>query len=73
VSKKRRIKKIRTRRGMATVDDLGDELGCGKGVAYELVHTGAVPASRLGRRYLISWQTIERIKSGAMTITMPCR
>jgi excisionase family DNA binding protein len=63
----------RARRGMATVDDLGREVGVSKGVAYDLVESGAVPASRAGRRYLISWETIARIKSGELTFRMPCR
>jgi hypothetical protein len=43
---------------MGSPKDLACELEVGLGVAYDLLRTGAVPASRAGRRYLISSKTI---------------
>jgi excisionase family DNA binding protein len=71
---RRRIKKaLRARRGMATPTDLCAEIGVSKSVAYQLVESGAVPSARAGRRWLISWETIEKVKRGQITFQMPCR
>jgi hypothetical protein len=65
------VRAKRAKRQMATVTDLGVEIGVSKGVAYDLVQAGVVPSSRAGRRYLIAWETIARIKRGEITFSMP--
>jgi hypothetical protein len=59
------------RDGMAGPEDLADELGVSLGVAYDICRSGVVPVSRAGKRYLIAWATIARIKRGEIVFSMP--
>jgi excisionase family DNA binding protein len=68
---KGRLEAIRARRAMGSPEDLARALGISRGVAYDLVRTGAVPASRAGRRYLIAWATITAMSAGEITFSMP--
>lgn len=43
-----------------TVEQLAKALNIGKNSAYTLVQTGKIPAKKLGRRYYIKEENIER-------------
>jgi hypothetical protein len=55
---------------MAGVGDLAKALGIGINQAYELVAGDhpRVPRQYFGKRYLIAWQTIDKIVSGELVI-----
>ena len=54
---------------MASVEELAEVLGVGLNQAYSAVQMGKVPAVRLGRRWLISRKTIDRIANGEVAAT----
>lgn len=45
---------IDTARLTYTVDEVAVVLGIGRSVAYQYIRTGAIPAERIGRRWLVS-------------------
>lgn len=47
-----------------TVEQAGRELGISRGLAYEGVRTGAIPAVRVGRRYLVPRAALDRLLAG---------
>ncbi len=49
---------------MATVRETAQTFGVSDGLVYDALRNGKVPASRIGRRWLISRQWIERVISG---------
>ena len=44
-----------------TVEEAARELGIGRGLAYEAVRTGALPALRVGRRLLVPVAALDRL------------
>lgn len=46
-----------------TVEEAAELLGIGRGLAYELARRGELPALRLGRRFVIPKQALERLLS----------
>ena len=46
-----------------TVVEAAELLGIGRGLAYELARRGELPALRLGRRFVIPKQALERLLS----------
>jgi excisionase family DNA binding protein len=69
-----RGEKIRAKRAAAavgTVEDLAAALGIGMNQAYALVQMRAIPAIRIGRRYLIPRTTIAKITSGEQALNVP--
>jgi excisionase family DNA binding protein len=65
------VKARRANSAMATVEDLASQLGIGRNQAYALVQMNVVPATRLGRRYLIPRAIISKIVSGEMLLAVP--
>jgi excisionase family DNA binding protein len=59
--------------GMASVDELAEALGIGRNQAYEAVQSGQIPASRIGRRWLIARPIIKRIVSGELLLPPAAR
>jgi excisionase family DNA binding protein len=56
---------------MATVEDVADELGIGRNLAYALAKAGRIPGiMQLGRRYLIPRTILAKITNGEVTITV---
>jgi excisionase family DNA binding protein len=49
---------------MVTVEDVAAKLGIGRNQAYDAVKSGLIPSLRLGRRWLISRRTLERLLNG---------
>jgi excisionase family DNA binding protein len=47
-----------------TVEEAARELGIGRGLAYEGVRTGAIPAVRVGRRLLVPRAALDRLLAG---------
>lgn len=55
-----------TERLVYTVDEAAGLLGVSRGVAYEQVRTGAIPARRLGKRWVVpKGQLHEWLEGGA--------
>jgi excisionase family DNA binding protein len=54
---------------MAGVEELAAVLGVGLNLAYQAVQGGDVPAVRIGRRWLISRKTLDRIANGEKVAT----
>jgi excisionase family DNA binding protein len=48
-------------RATVTVTEAADVLGISRSTAYELVHTGAIPALRLGRRIVIPTHALDQL------------
>ena len=48
-----------------TVEEAGKLLGIGRSAAYEAARTGELPVIRIGRRWLVSKQALERMLSEA--------
>ena len=48
-----------------TVVEAGKLLGIGRSAAYEAARTGELPAIRIGRRWLVSKQALDRMLSEA--------
>ncbi len=48
-----------------TVERVGQLLGISRGLAYDLVRRGEIPAIRLGRRVVVPASAIEEILHGA--------
>jgi excisionase family DNA binding protein len=58
------VREKRAASAMGSPDDLAAALGVGRNKAYELLTSGAVPALRHGRRWLIPRATISKLASG---------
>jgi excisionase family DNA binding protein len=54
-----------------TVEQAGEILGIGRGLAYELVRTGEIPSVRLGRRIVVPIAAIETILATSDTAPPP--
>ena len=48
-----------------TVEEAGKLLGIGRSAAYEAARTGELPVIRIGRRWLVSKQALDRMLSEA--------
>ena len=48
-----------------SVEEVARVLGIGRNTAYEAVRTGKIPALRIGRRYLIPVDALQRLLSEA--------
>ena len=48
-----------------TVEEAGEVLGIGRGLAYELVGSGDIPSIRLGRRILVPIAAVEALLAKA--------
>jgi excisionase family DNA binding protein len=48
-----------------TVEEAGEVLGIGRGLAYERVNTGEIPSIRLGRRILVPLAALEAMLAKA--------
>jgi excisionase family DNA binding protein len=49
-----------------SVEEAGRALGISRGLAYELVARGELPALRLGRRWVVPRRALERMLEGAV-------
>lgn len=57
--------KTEVQRATYTVEEAAQILGIGRGLAYKLVHSGELPALRLGeKRYVVPRVAVERILNG---------
>ena len=54
-----------------TVEQAARLLGIGRSTAYELVHTGAVPSLRLGRRIVVPVGRITQMLEADLSDTAP--
>ncbi len=54
-----------------TVEEAARELGIGRGLAYEGVRTGAIPAVRVGRRLIVPRAALDRLLAGERLDTPP--
>lgn len=52
------------RRETLTVDELADKLGVSRNTAYLAVRTGQVPAIKVGQRWLVLREPLERMLRG---------
>lgn len=50
-----------------TVEEAGEVLGISRGLAYELVKRGELPALRLGRRLVVPVDALEAMVASAMS------
>jgi excisionase family DNA binding protein len=50
-----------------SVDEVAELLGIARGVAYECVRNGSIPATRVGRRWLVSRKRFHAWLEGAGT------
>jgi excisionase family DNA binding protein len=69
MSEKHRTIRRRKRPAMATPEDVAQALGIGRNVIYSLLKAEALPASRIGKRYWISWSTVDRIIDGELRLS----
>jgi excisionase family DNA binding protein len=53
-----------TRRTMY-VPELAEQLGISRNAAYEAIKRGEIPSIRIGRRYLVPGDTVERLLAAA--------
>ena len=51
----------RTERQTLNVDEVAAKLGISRGAAYGAVRSGQIPSLRIGRRYIISCQVVDRL------------
>jgi excisionase family DNA binding protein len=56
---------------MASPEAAARALGFSRNVIYALLKAEVLPASRVGKRYWIAWQTINRITNGELRLSMP--
>ncbi|MDP9369376.1 MAG: helix-turn-helix domain-containing protein [Chloroflexota bacterium] len=59
--KNTRARPEQTERQTLTVEEVAAKLGISRGTAYGAVRTGEIPALRIGRRYIISRQVVDRL------------
>ena len=52
---------------LLTVAGVAAKLGIGRNQAYEAVNSGAIPALRIGERWMVADATIDRILKGELT------
>lgn len=52
-------------RATITVTEAADVLGISRSTAYELVHTGTIPALRLGRRIVVPTHALDQLLHSA--------
>jgi excisionase family DNA binding protein len=55
---------------MATPEDVAETLGLSRNVVYALLRAEALPACHVGRRYWVSWATLDRITDGELQLSM---
>lgn len=58
-------RKDTTSRLAITVEEAGQLLGIGRGLAYEMVRQGQIPSLRLGRRVVVPVAGLERLLAAA--------
>jgi excisionase family DNA binding protein len=55
---------------MASPEDAAKALGFSRNVIYGLLKAGVLPANCIGRRYWISWRTLDQITAGDLRLKM---
>lgn len=50
-----------------TVDAAARRMGIGRNRAYEAVHAGQIPAVKIGQRYMVLTEPLERMLRGELT------
>ena len=58
---------MREQRLTMSVEEAAEALGVSRGLAYELVARGELPALRLGRRWVIPRRALEQMLEAALT------
>jgi excisionase family DNA binding protein len=65
------IKRRRNKRpALASPEDAAKVLGISRNLIYLLLNAEVLPANRIGRRFWISWTTLDQVRNGELRLKM---